>query len=854
MGTPTLQNILNAPGSDAEREEAILHFFPEEAKRFQLAPVIEEQKPSGVQNQFTVNPGTMAGHAEDLFSGAWRGLKGMAEMPGALIESQAEPAYRALNAARSGDYAGALKQGIRAAVPGLPMAEAMGQDSGNRLVEAGTLASEGRGLEAVAKAGTAIPMVGPMAEVWGEDVASGHPMRAVGEAVAFSLLPSGVKGAPGAIKAAGPAIKGSLKTAAKGTGRYVAHSTLGSGAMLTFDLLRSAPKVMQVVLDHVKAVDGVTAGKAEGILIKMPPEKIASVVEEAMPEIIKADPSRGAEIAKNMAKIYEVRLSRGMDYAVPDWYKAERPSGPYIKPQEPGSVEARIKPIPPSKLTPDIPPDPIVTMRETAAAKAASSAPVLEPPRASDVVPGRDPFKLGNRVYAPPPGPSAPRSVLAEYYNISPDVKMANGAVGIHPELGLPMNAEGKVLVRNVHEFNQNPGMRPDGDVVWRDPERVFGKNPSIVQMKEILEARSKGTTSMGELGDKVKAAFPDTAAKAVKDEDLSYRISHRPMEDAGGASRLHDLTNGAFDENIYGNNALQYYGSGHPREAAVVKVLNGLRGKPNAEVTIYRGVPKDVDKLNPGDWVTLDRKSAQEYALRVNGKVLSKKVPAKDVTASADSLLENGYHPSQSSSADTAARAEIQSKLKPKASPNDRMIGARVYTAEGEAAVETAKADARKAINAEYSNPKERADVIEAALKKVEEIEHAADRVGRSKVLAKGGPKRITEFSSDPAMSRIHHAYNERLSSYNAQERMRRGEIAEPTFPKGDVVEAKPAFPGQQGRAGATKARFRMQAEIGVRNWIKSGDTEARMVNRLKQLYNMSEDDAIKLIQSVKE
>ena len=132
------------------------------------------------------------------------------------------------------------------------------------------------------------------------------------------------------------------------------------------------------------------------------------------------------------------------------------------------------------------------------------------------------------------------------------------------------------------------------------------------------------------------------------------YRISHRPMTDAGGASRLHDLTSVAFDDNIYGKNALQYYGSGDVREANVLRILKGLRGKPDADITIWRGVPDSTKEITPGDWVTLDKRVAEDY-----GNPISKVVKAKDVTAWGDSLLEFGYHPNfsaPSSGADVSA------------------------------------------------------------------------------------------------------------------------------------------------------------------------------------------------------
>ena len=134
------------------------------------------------------------------------------------------------------------------------------------------------------------------------------------------------------------------------------------------------------------------------------------------------------------------------------------------------------------------------------------------------------------------------------------------------------------------------------------------------------------------------------------------YKIEHRPMQDAGGAARLHDLT-ASFPEDIYGSNALQYYGSGDQREASVLRILRSLRGKPDATVKIYRGAPASASGINTGDWVTLNRSVAQDYADQLNdGKVFEKEVKAKDVTAWGDSLLEYGYFPNESPTPNSSA------------------------------------------------------------------------------------------------------------------------------------------------------------------------------------------------------
>lgn len=152
-----------------------------------------------------------------------------------------------------------------------------------------------------------------------------------------------------------------------------------------------------------------------------------------------------------------------------------------------------------------------------------------------------------------------------------------------------------------------------------------------------------------GLLGMMENAQIPARLSKqagAVKVADLPYQIEHKPMTVDGGAAPLHDLTQ-SFGDDVYGKNALQYYGSGDPREAAVLKTMAKVRGNPDAPVTIYRGVPNGVTGINAGDWVTIHPEVAKDYAdLLGNGVVVSKQVPAAHVTSWPDSLLEFGYHP----------------------------------------------------------------------------------------------------------------------------------------------------------------------------------------------------------------
>ena len=60
---------------------------------------------------------------------------------------------------------------------------------------------------------------------------------------------------------------------------------------------------------------------------------------------------------------------------------------------------------------------------------------------------------------------------------------------------------------------------------------------------------------------------------------------------------------------------------------------LTDLGFDPDEEITIYRGVPDDVDSINSGDWVTTLPQLAKDYA-GANGKVVSTKVKASELYA----------------------------------------------------------------------------------------------------------------------------------------------------------------------------------------------------------------------------
>lgn len=176
-------------------------------------------------------------------------------------------------------------------------------------------------------------------------------------------------------------------------------------------------------------------------------------------------------------------------------------------------------------------------------------------------------------------------------------------------------------------------------------PLSKLGINPASIPDKKLTAAEQADKEELSKL---LGTSAEDLVQKA---NQLPYQIQHKPMSVEGGASQLHDLTT-SFGDDVYGKHALEYFGSGDDREKATLRVLQSLRGKPDAQVTIYRGAPLEAGKINPGDWVTLDKRVAQDYVDLAKdnegkaGKVYEMRVPASHITAWPDSLLEFGYFP----------------------------------------------------------------------------------------------------------------------------------------------------------------------------------------------------------------
>ena len=143
----------------------------------------------------------------------------------------------------------------------------------------------------------------------------------------------------------------------------------------------------------------------------------------------------------------------------------------------------------------------------------------------------------------------------------------------------------------------------------------------------------------------------PSSNIKAVSTiEEAGYRGEHTaPLKDSGKPA--HDLI-GAYPEDFYSANGVQYYGTGDVRDASVIRQFQSLKDRPNATITVYRAVPKDTPRgkgITQGDWITTDYQYAKEHgegALNGDYRIVKKEVKARDIFTNGDSIYEWGYDP----------------------------------------------------------------------------------------------------------------------------------------------------------------------------------------------------------------
>lgn len=118
---------------------------------------------------------------------------------------------------------------------------------------------------------------------------------------------------------------------------------------------------------------------------------------------------------------------------------------------------------------------------------------------------------------------------------------------------------------------------------------------------------------------------------------DVAYRGSHSaPNAEVYGAT-LDDLTK-IMPADVYSPEGKQLYGLGDRLVDSEWRIAAlKTRGKPDAEIEVYRAVPKGVKDINSGDWVTTSKTYASQHGERTldgDYEIIKRKVKARTLSS----------------------------------------------------------------------------------------------------------------------------------------------------------------------------------------------------------------------------
>jgi len=251
----------------------------------------------------------------------------------------------------------------------------------------------------------------------------------------------------------------------------------------------------------------------------------------------------------------------------------------------------------------------------------------------------------------------------------------------------------------------------PEELIDFSEADEVFGLSnngdgEAIFFTREVSKP-SGINKAMNRMRRRVGSERTESISPSLSSGAFDYRGLHGAPGRGSGAP-LHDLISpdySVYPEDVYSSNAIKYYGVGDDNlDASAFNLIRSFKGKPNAEVTIYRAVPtspetrisrlekekahimkygkvpksavtnlgpseyyekisNEIDELknNPevrssvssGDWVTPFRQYAVMHgdgALRGDYEIVKKRVKAKNVYTDGNSWLEWGYDDSKGS------------------------------------------------------------------------------------------------------------------------------------------------------------------------------------------------------------
>jgi hypothetical protein len=185
---------------------------------------------------------------------------------------------------------------------------------------------------------------------------------------------------------------------------------------------------------------------------------------------------------------------------------------------------------------------------------------------------------------------------------------------------------------RDLREWIEETGKNYDGLIL---DEGGLSMPDGTVKSRGISYVPFDSGQIKSAVSDPQMAGLLDQPAQSVV--ETSYRGSHSaPNAETYGATL--DSLEGIMPADVYSSRGKRLYGLGNPDvDAEWFAAAFKAKGKPDAEVTVYRAVPKGVKEINSGDWVTTSKTYADMHGENTVGdeyEILSKKVKAKTLSS----------------------------------------------------------------------------------------------------------------------------------------------------------------------------------------------------------------------------
>jgi hypothetical protein len=193
--------------------------------------------------------------------------------------------------------------------------------------------------------------------------------------------------------------------------------------------------------------------------------------------------------------------------------------------------------------------------------------------------------------------------------------------------------------------------------------------NPDYEKIKKVAEP----AFALGLLGQAAPVLAPLTkglpvgaSIKNVGEDLLSYRGTHTAPNAKRYGATLDDLTK-ILPDDVYSQEGKRLYGIGDRLIDSEWRIAAlKTRGKPEAEIEIFRAVPKGVKEINDGDWVSTSKAYAKTHGEgTLNGEydIISKKVKAKTLSTEGYPY-EYGYNEIPTTTAPTLETGLLGSKV----------------------------------------------------------------------------------------------------------------------------------------------------------------------------------------------